>query len=163
MKCIYNIIILLFLIIAGTLFLEGCRSRYNFDHEPPYINARMNEVFPSFIKNTRRVEHKLPLPEEYIGYEVTYLNSAIVMIVIKAPDESEAEHYFHNTVVPKFKTMPEYYLGKEDTWTYVTGREADGRRWIGWFNQIWVFQLNGLTEDDFDLVIRASRFVSKKE
>jgi hypothetical protein len=155
--------LLVILIISAALFLQGCRPRYNFDHEPPYINARMNEVFPSYIKNTGRREYKLPLPKDYIGHEVTYLDGAIVMIVIKVPDEIEAERYFHDMVVPKFKRMPEHYTGREDSWTYVTGKEADGRQWIGWFNQIWVFQLNGLTEDDFDLVIRASRFVSRKE
>ncbi|MBN1698434.1 MAG: hypothetical protein JW881_13045 [Spirochaetales bacterium] len=151
-------------IAAGVLFLlHGCGSRYNFDHDPPYINARMNEVFPGSIKNSHRTEYNLPLPENYIGYEVTYLDGAIVMIVIKAPDENGAAKYFDQAVLPAFAMMHEHHYGEDGKWRYVTGKEKDGRHWIGWYNGIWVFELNGLTEEYFDLVIRASRFISRKE
>jgi len=172
-KLLYNFLImkykanLYYLSIIITIFLFfNCLPKgpeYNFDFPPPYINARMNEVFPTYIRQQRRVATKMDLPEGFLGYNVNYLDGDIIMQVIKAPSEEAVKDYFNNTVVPRFKSMPESSTSETDGWLHATGIEKEGRRWIGWINQIWIFQMSGTTEEYFDLVIRACRFIEKKE
>ena len=88
-------------------FLLQCEEKYtyNFDFPLPYINARLNEVFPANIFNYQRKAVRLDMPEGVIGYGASY-GDGILMKVIQFKQGDAAILYFKEIVIPHFKDLP---------------------------------------------------------
>lgn len=163
--------------ISIVLFLTaGCEAKYDFNLSPPYVNARMNEVFPESIRNSLGTTVKETMPDDrYLGYTVSYLDKAITYTVIKCLDKEltfeqllvqteptkAALEYFNSVIKEKFAAMPYHTFGKKDGFWQAFGKDTEGRRWLAWINSLWVFILSGKDSDHFKLAVRASRFVSE--
>jgi hypothetical protein len=166
---------LLILIVVIILF-PGCAPQYDFSISPPYVNARMNEVFPESIRNSPGTTIKEILPDDrFQGYTVTYLDQAITFTVIKCLDKEltfeellvrkeptkAALEYFNSTIREKFYAMPIHTFGEKAGFRQATGKDKEGRSWLAWVNSLWVFILSGKDNDHFKLAVRACRFVAK--
>lgn len=162
MKTSYNTS--MYTVFACLILFSQCGGpKYNFNYAPPYINARLDEVFPVSVRETPRKIKKLTLPEDFLGYEASYVEGKVTIRVIKCPGEDDANKYFGTSIVDEFKGKKNHSYDNLDSRWKATAVDTDGRQWLAWVNEIWIFVLSGSDNEYFDLVVRACRFVSKKE
>ena len=115
------------------------------------------------IKKTGGRIARLSLPEDYIGYDAFYAEGNISMRIIRCPEREKANLYFGTVIIEEFKRKKVHtYNNLKGRWK-ATGKDEDGRRWLAWVNETWIFMLSGSDKGHFDLAVRVCGFVSIEE
>jgi len=167
----------LLVLVSGLGLWSGCvQQKFDFNQNLPYVNARLFEVFPATIRGTMGKELKLDFTDDrYIGYTQSYLEGRVTITVVKCLDKEltfeqliqrkeptqAALDYFDKTIKGRYAAFPSHSIGYKENFWQATGRDKKGRRWLAWINAIWAFEISGSNQEDFDLAVRACRFVSK--
>ncbi len=95
------------------------------------------------------------------GYSAYYGENKIVISVIKAPGNEVADEYFEFAILPNFYKMKINSRVKINGKWSANGTDHDGRIWVGWVNNNWVFLLNGSDKKYYKMAVDVFKYVSE--
>ena len=154
---LYSLLLLLPLI----LFISSCGSDFKTDFPPPPPNAAFDEVFPPEIDGMKSNISRMMLEHPFDGYQADYGDNKIHIEGILSPDKERADKYYKDVVVPQIDSLKNHTRGNYNGKWRGEGTDENGRKWIAWTNDRWVFVLNASDAETMGKTIDAFKYISR--
>ncbi len=154
-------LILLVLSAQVLLFIVSCGSEYKTDFPPPPPNAALDDVFPKQIDGMESSITRMMVDHPLEGFRADYGKGKIQIEGILSPDKERAEKYFDESIAPNIDSMKIHSKGNFDGMKRIEGTEENGRKWIAWTNDRWVFVLGASDSETMEKTIDAFKYISK--
>jgi len=151
----------LFLLSLLTFFMVSCGSDYKTDFPPPPPNAAYDDVFPPEIDGMESNITRMMTDHPLEGMQADYGDSKIHIEGILSPDKERADKYYEDIIVPKIDALKSHSRTNVNGKWRGEGTDENGRKWIAWTNDTWVFVLNAADAAMMGKTIDAFKYISR--